>query len=87
MQELITIEDVGNAFWNWQSWWIVAKSTGDIEDLRAMTIAGLEYNKLSEEYANQKESIDLSEKELFDSFAERYQEFVREEDGKFEAER
>lgn len=88
MQEKITIEDVENAFWNWQCWWVVAKSTGDIEDLRALTLAGMDYNNICEKFISQNSDIDLDERQLFDSFVQRYEFIAREEDAEeAEAER
>ncbi len=88
MQEIITIEDVKNAFWDWQCWWVVAKSTGEIEDLRTMTLAGLTYSVMCDKFVAQNKDMSLDEREMFDSFIQKYEQMAREEDGEsIEAER
>lgn len=81
MQGSITFEDVKNAFWDWQCWWIVAKSTGEIEDMRAVTLAGLNYTAICEKFIVQHKGMSLDERQMFESFIVKYKELAREEDG------
>lgn len=86
MQNETTFEDVGNAFWDWQCWWLIAKSTGEVEDLRAMTLAGLEYSKLSQDFLSKHPDMNIDERELFDRFTTEYARFISEEDNSSESE-
>lgn len=87
MQRIITIQDVRDAFWDWQCWWFVAKSTGDVEDLTAMLRASGVYEEVCRDFLEQNPKMDYDERESYAYFCERYNRMIEEEDGEIEAER
>lgn len=86
MQNIITIEDIENAFYDWQGWWEVAKMTGDIEDLREMANAGAKYDLLCQEFTSQNKDASIDEKQMFLHFLSFYEMAIHEDD-EAEAER
>lgn len=80
MQKKVTMEEVENAFAIWQSWWQVAKSTGDVEDLREMISKGMEYENLCVAFNLENSDRCFDESVCFDKFWKEYQRQAYEED-------
>lgn len=86
MQKDITMQDIRDAFWDWQCWWQVAKSTGEIEDMRETALAWVHYNAVCEQYLKNRKEINYDEREMFACFLEQYNKAF-EEFEEFETER
>lgn len=87
MQDKITIQNLRNAFWDWQCWWYVAKSTGDIEDIGALCVASERYERACKNFLAQHPNMTWDEREAYAFFREEYDRLTALEDSEAEDER